>query len=235
MPSRTRTRWWRADLIAACIPWRIWIHCGSGKQSAWLARGLLIMFQTPKPDCLRDAGVADQHVSQTAVCDTRARAPSSSRRRVSYPVSDSMSCRRRARVPVPRRQTPAGAEDTSSRDSLVIVIRCAQRRPERQPRLHLDEDLKPVSPPDRSTKAGASTPATLARVRVCRLFTQEALNEGRSVNPGYTWIWKPEIPTSGNAQRRPERQPRRHRSTRLDRNSPSPPRNARHGERSCLR
>ena len=58
------------------------------------------------------------------------------RRGVSYPVSDSMSCRRRARVPVPRRQTPAGAEDTSSRDSLVIVIRCAQRRPERQPRLH---------------------------------------------------------------------------------------------------
>ena len=81
MPSRTRTRWWRADLIAACIPWRIWIHCGSGKQSAWLARVLLIMFQTPKPDCLRDAGVADQHVSQTVVCDRRARAPSGQRRR----------------------------------------------------------------------------------------------------------------------------------------------------------
>ena len=174
-----------------------------------------------------------------------------------------MSCRRRARVPVPRRQTPAGAEDTSSRDSLVIVIRCAQRRPERQPRRHRlllvsgfvrvfnaqrrperqprrhwhgceyvgclrrrrstkARASTPATPPpprvricqgfQRSTKAGASTPATLARVRVCRLFTQEALNEGRSVNPGYTWIWKPEIPTSGNAQRRPERQPRRHRS-----------------------
>ena len=51
---------------------------------------------------LRDAGVADQHVSQTAVCDTRAKTPSSTRRRVSYPVSDSMSCRRRTRRPVPR-------------------------------------------------------------------------------------------------------------------------------------
>ena len=51
---------------------------------------------------LRDAGVADQHVSQTAVCDRPARAPSDQRRRVSYPVSDSMSCRRRAPGPVPR-------------------------------------------------------------------------------------------------------------------------------------
>ena len=51
--------------------------------------------------CLRDAGVADPPVSQTAVCDMRTRAPSSTRRRVSYPVSDSMSCRRRARGPVP--------------------------------------------------------------------------------------------------------------------------------------
>ena len=48
---------------------------------------------------LRDAGVADQHVSQTVVCDTPARTPSNQRRRVSYPVSDSMSCRRRARGP----------------------------------------------------------------------------------------------------------------------------------------
>ena len=38
------------------------------------------------------AGVADQPVSQTAVCDRRARAPSDQRRRVSYPVSDSVSC-----------------------------------------------------------------------------------------------------------------------------------------------
>ena len=47
----------------------------------------------------RDAGVADQHVSQTAVCDTQARAPPSARRRVSYSVSDSLSCRRHANEP----------------------------------------------------------------------------------------------------------------------------------------
>ena len=34
---------------------------------------------------LGDAGVADQHVSYTVVCDRRARAPSSERPRVSYP------------------------------------------------------------------------------------------------------------------------------------------------------
>ena len=39
--------------------------------------------------------------SPTTVYDTRAKAPSGQRRRVSYPVSDSMSCRRRARGPVP--------------------------------------------------------------------------------------------------------------------------------------
>ena len=73
-----------------------------------------------------------------------------------------MSCIRRARVPVPRRQTPAGAEDTSSRDSLVIVIRCAQRRPERQPRLHPAPEWS------------------------CLRALHRTLNEGRSVNPGYT-------------------------------------------------
>ena len=40
-----------------------------------------------------------QRVSQTAVCDTPARAPSDERRRVSYPVSDSLSCKRQARGP----------------------------------------------------------------------------------------------------------------------------------------
>ena len=54
-----------------------------------------------EPAAFRDAGVADQQVSQTAVCDTTARAPSDEPRSVSYPVSDSMSCRRQARGPVP--------------------------------------------------------------------------------------------------------------------------------------
>ena len=40
-------------------------------------------------------------VSQTAVCDRWAMTPSGARRRVSYPVSDSLSCKRRARGPVP--------------------------------------------------------------------------------------------------------------------------------------
>ena len=48
---------------------------------------------------LRDAGVATQHVSQTVVCDMRAMTPSGARRRVSYPMSDSLSCRRRANEP----------------------------------------------------------------------------------------------------------------------------------------
>ena len=41
--------------------------------------------------------VADPQVSHTAVCDRRARTPSGARRRVACPVSDSMSCRRRAK------------------------------------------------------------------------------------------------------------------------------------------
>ena len=59
-------------------------------------------WETRIDPAFENAGVADQHVSQTARCDTRARAPSGTRRRVSYPVSHSMSCIRRARRPVPR-------------------------------------------------------------------------------------------------------------------------------------
>ena len=40
----------------------------------------------------RATAVADPHVSQTAVCDRRVRAPSGERRRVSYPMSDSIYC-----------------------------------------------------------------------------------------------------------------------------------------------
>ena len=52
--------------------------------------------------------VADPHVSQTVVFDRQAWAPSGARRRVSYPVSDSMSCRRHARVPVSRAPYSSG-------------------------------------------------------------------------------------------------------------------------------
>ena len=85
----------------------------------------------------------------------------------------------------------------------------AQRRPERQPRRHaeLADSLALVH--SRSTKAGASTPATLA-TPAARWLHPPALNEGRSVNPGDTRMrdWC-EDPDTG-AQRRPERQPRRH-------------------------
>ena len=99
---------------------------------------------------------------------------------------------------------------TRARATLSIVSSSAQRRPERQPRLHVwlgvDGEVPPNalnegrsinpgytrgSPPVvarvalRSTKAGASTPAT--RHRDSRPNARSIpLNEGRSVNPGYT-------------------------------------------------
>ena len=57
------------------------------------------------------APVADQHVSQTAVCDTREMAPSDEPSGVSYPVSDSMSCRRRAKQHGSETRSEAGAWD----------------------------------------------------------------------------------------------------------------------------
>ena len=188
-----------------------------------------------------------------AVCDTRTRTPSGQRRRVSYPVSDSMSCRRLAkqhgsetradqpaagghvfpsasRPALPRRQAdrvrtggpcfftvrPRARTARQTVGTLAGTTFCprpplsAQRRPERQPRRHtpsgrrggeLAEALnegRSVNPGDtqaaargvhddraRSTKAGASTPATPRQ--------------------------RPAVSTTiGLAQRRPERQPRRH-------------------------
>ena len=119
-----------------------------------------------------------------------------------------MSCIRVAHVPVPRRPTPAGAEDTSSRDSLVIVIRCAQRRPERQPRLHLTM-LSTRSLHSCAQRRPESTPATRYRWSD-RSRHPMPLNEGRSVNPGYTGCQGATLPASTSAQRRPERQPRLH-------------------------
>ena len=69
---------------------------GGGRQAACSASRCALQGQRLGAVRLRDAGVADQHVSQTAVCDTRAKTPSGARRRVSYPVSDSMSCIRQA-------------------------------------------------------------------------------------------------------------------------------------------
>ena len=110
----------------------------------------------------------------------------------------------------------------------------AQRRPERQPRRHAARCGRPpahlralnegrsVNPGDtgpgepahhhgerRSTKAGASTPATRPFAAACRPRWR-ALNEGRSVNPGDTTVCGCVPSTMASAQRRPERQPRRH-------------------------
>ena len=86
------------------------------------------------------------------------------------------------------RSTKAGASTPATRDFVVGTSPntvTAQRRPERQPRLH---------PGLRSTPAGATQP----------------LNEGRSVNPGYTRIGDGVSDYIERAQRRPERQPRLH-------------------------
>ena len=110
----------------------------------------------------------------------------------------------------------------------------AQRRPERQPRLHWPPVDIFCHQPERSTKAGASTPATRRTSRRCGSLSRP-LNEGRSVNPGYTHHRPSRLPrgairstkagastpatrgtpTSAStafkaAQRRPERQPRLH-------------------------
>ena len=51
----------------------------------------------------------------------RARAPSGEGRRVSYPVSDSMSCIRRARVPVPCAELARRIERTDGLGNRFIV------------------------------------------------------------------------------------------------------------------
>ena len=61
----------------------------------------------------------------------------------------------------------------------------AQRRPERQPRRHVAADASCELHRARSTKAGASTPATPG-TSAHRRQRPGPLNEGRSVNPGDT-------------------------------------------------
>ena len=91
---------------------------------------------------------------------------------------------------VPNRSTKAGASTPATlvngTHELRVVLP-AQRRPERQPRRHIDGCVRSVRSSLRSTKAGASTPATLQRgtAHPLRLLS---LNEGRSVNPGDTRV-----------------------------------------------
>ena len=90
------------------------------------------------------------------------------------------------------------------------MVPFAQRRPGRLPRRHVTFPL--LFTPQcriRSTKAGASAPATLLVSAYARLVALLPLNEGRGVCPGDTW----DAVLAGEAwgaQRRPGRLPRRH-------------------------
>ena len=90
----------------------------------------------------------------------------------------------------------------------------AQRRPGREPRRHLrlPFDSSP-SRAQRSTKAGARTPATRDVLsRKPSATCQAPLNEGRGANPGDTVVSAMRARVTGThfAQRRPGREPRRH-------------------------
>ncbi len=113
-------------------------------------------------------------------------------------------CRTAQRRPEPR---PRRHSSTHAMQSGAEMH--AQRRPEPRPRRHMGEHLFLDRHPQRSTKAGAETPATLAR-RYEGLRLHPSLNEGRSRDPGDTHTiarWRIE---AFCAQRRPEPRPRRH-------------------------
>ena len=110
----------------------------------------------------------------------------------------------------------------------------AQRRPGREPRRHRPPPRRPRRrDADRSTKAGARTPATPGPVgsrspccpsaqrrpgREPRRHVQRrrgrqrrtSLNEGRGANPGDTHYYRFRFRLRFRAQRRPGREPRRH-------------------------
>ena len=86
----------------------------------------------------------------------------------------------------------------------------AQRRPGREPRRHFYIPKMLHAGSYRSTKAGARTPATPQRAARCAP-PSGALNEGRGANPGDTVQSEPAAAGRGRAQRRPGREPRRHR------------------------
>ena len=88
------------------------------------------------------------------------------------------------------RSTKAGAETPATRSTddsrgLPSTVWCAQRRPEPRPRRHRIGQRVPVWVAERSTKAGAETPAT-PRILPEVGTLLRALNEGRSRDPGDT-------------------------------------------------
>ena len=103
-------------------------------------------------------------------------------------------------------------------DHVLAVPIGAQRRPERQPRLHLREP-RPVTYPscvsERSTKAGASTPATPPHVSpsqavVVRRRAQRRPERQPRLHQSIPCARSPCTSRATVAQRRPERQPRLH-------------------------
>ena len=116
-----------------------------------------------------------------------------------------------------------------------VLARIAQRRPGREPRRHLAALGVAGADARRSTKAGARTPATLpalahqgldlggrstkagartpaTRLRsTCTHLRSPPLNEGRGANPGDTCVAEVATQMNDIAQRRPGREPRRHR------------------------
>ena len=125
--------------------------------------------------------------------------------------------------------------DTIAVGDVFCPMFVAQRRPGPQPRRHstslrsgrststpLNEgrglnpgDTDRIHPvgelaQERSTKAGASTPATPPESTTRRVLLAIALNEGRGLNPGDTLSSLLRLQCSSPAQRRPGPQPRRH-------------------------
>ena len=88
----------------------------------------------------------------------------------------------------------ANPGDTSAFMATIARPGFAQRRPGREPRRHFGRQRQGLAAVvDRSTKAGARTPATLAnRSRFRDAF--EPLNEGRGANPGDTPPWRCSCP-----------------------------------------
>ncbi len=85
----------------------------------------------------------------------------------------------------------------------------AQRRPGPRPRQHAGSERGEIGIFDRSTKAGASTPATPSESgRICACTV--TLNEGRGLDPGNTAGESHVEPPSRDAQRRPGPRPRQH-------------------------
>jgi len=112
------------------------------------------------------------------------------------------TCAQRRPGPEPRRHEP-------DRRGVHHMPPLAQRRPGPEPRRHGHVVDGRAAPEDRSTKAGARTPATHARGHQSERAAM-ALNEGRGPNPGDTEERAHLEEGGGHAQRRPGPEPRRH-------------------------